>query len=465
MLFSSASFFAFFIVYFLFHTIVPRQYRVYLIICGSTIFYAWWKVEYVWLPYLLMGIAYGGAKWVSAADHDVVRRRRTIATLVVLFLPLLVFKYTNFLYGAAVAPFAAEPPKLIDWSLPLGVSFVTFTLTAYVVDIAQRRYPPDQSPATVLGYTLFFPHLIAGPILRPVELIPQLRHPRVALSIRPAAAIAIITLGLVKKLVFADPIAAVVDAVYADSQPTAAAALLAIYGFGAQIYCDFSGYTDMAIGLAMLLGIRLPNNFARPYAASSLIEFWRRWHITLSLWFRDYVYIPLGGNRDGRLKETRNLLITMVLAGLWHGANWTFLIWGLLHGLGIAALHAIRGIGKRSITEAVPTWLAVLLTFHAVTLAWVFFRASSIAQAWMILRAPFIGGGWDKLPALAAENAFVLVLMAVFFALHRLDDHRHVKLAIRRCRPEIVWPVIALGWIMAITVSHGNSAKFVYFDF
>src|SRR4029078_5291206 len=190
--------------------------------------------------------------------------------------------------------------------------------------------------------------------------------------------LAIFTIGLVKKLVFADKIADALDSIYrlAPGQVSAPSALLAIYGFSAQIYCDFSGYTDMAIGLALMLGVRLPNNFLRPYTAVSIVDFWRRWHITLSLWLRDYLYIPLGGNRKGRLREVRNILITMTLGGLWHGANWTFVIWGLVHGVSAAATHTIqRALGR---TRVMPRSVAVFLTFHLVTLAWVFFRAPGV---------------------------------------------------------------------------------------
>src|SRR5579863_9234036 len=207
MLFSSPIFFVFFAAYFLAHLAIPRRFRVYLIVAGSTIFYAWWKIDYVWLPYLLMSIAYGGALWLDRASSRAARRRRTAATIIMLFLPLLCFKYTNFVYGDVIGPMAGWQGKLLDVPLPLGVSFVTFTLTAYVVDIYRGKFPVRRSAPTVLAYVLFFPHLIAGPILRPVELIPQLEHPPAARPRRLTVPLAIFTLGLVKKLVFADQIA------------------------------------------------------------------------------------------------------------------------------------------------------------------------------------------------------------------------------------------------------------------
>jgi alginate O-acetyltransferase complex protein AlgI len=464
MLFSSPIFFAFFAVYFALHLILPRNYLLYLIISGSTVFYAWWRVEYVWVPYALMAIAYAGVRWIDQAKEPAPRRRRMLISVAALFMPLLVFKYADFIYLGMLGLLLGVDGKVIDLPLPLGISFVTFTLTALIVDTYHGKFPPLQSPATVLGYVLFFPHLIAGPILRPIELIPQLEHPRASRVLMSTAAIAIFTVGLVKKLVFADPIAEVVDAIYAAGQPSAPAAILAIYGFAVQIYCDFSGYTDMAIGLAMLLGIRLPNNFRQPYCALSLVEFWRRWHMTLSFWLRDYLYIPLGGNREGLINTVRNILLTMTLGGLWHGANFTFMIWGLMHGIGISVIHLKHRLIPGAL-RAMPTWVSLLITFHFVAIGWILFRAPSIARGSELLLAPAIGGGWSALPDFAAANVFTLTLIVVFFLLHRFDDHRRIKLIVRRWRREIIWPVIALGWILAITVSQGSSAKFIYFDF
>jgi alginate O-acetyltransferase complex protein AlgI len=276
MLFSSPVFFAFFAIYFTLHLVIPARWRLYLIIAGSSFFYAWWKPEYVWIPCLLMAIAYFGVIWMMHAKPEPSRKRRAAVVIALLFVPLVVFKYTNFIYNDVLGVLTGGG-KVLDLTLPLGVSFVTFTLTAYIVDIYRDRFPSQTRPQTVLAYVLFFPHLIAGPILRPDELIPQLKHPRPKKSLMPVAALAVFTTGLVKKLVFADTIAGLVDSIYAHAgTATAPEALLAIYGFSVQIYCDFSGYTDIAIGLAMLLGLRLPNNFAQPYCADSIVDFWRR---------------------------------------------------------------------------------------------------------------------------------------------------------------------------------------------
>jgi alginate O-acetyltransferase complex protein AlgI len=465
MLFSSPAFFAFFAIYFALHLVTPRPARILLIILGSTVFYAWWKVEYVWLPYLLTAIAYGGVLWIEHEKKPSRRRRRLIVTIAALFIPLVFFKYTDFIYSDVIGPLFGFGGKILDLPLPLGVSFVTFTLTAYVVDIYQGRFPRPGSAATTTGYVLFFPHLIAGPILRPVELIPQLDHPRRALDARFAIGFLIFTVGLVKKLVFADQIASVVDAIYGSAAPPSGpAALLAIYGFSMQIYCDFSGYTDMAIGLALIMGVRLPNNFLRPYGASSVVDFWRRWHITLSFWLRDYLYIPLGGNRKGRLRTYVNLIITMVLGGLWHGANWTFVIWGFLHGVGISVVHLLRNVFANGRALPIPRLLCVLMTFHFVTILWVFFRAPNLDKAVQMLSAPIVGS-WAEAASYAAANTASLMLLTIFGLLHPLDDHRRIKLAARRVRSELIWPLVVLLWALAMTLSHGSSGKFIYFDF
>jgi alginate O-acetyltransferase complex protein AlgI len=466
MLFSSPTFLVFFVCYFILHCSLPRRFRTYLIIAGSTVFYAWWKIDYVWLPFVLTAVAYAGVSLIERAPAPVSRRRWTIATIVVLFVPLVCFKYADFLYRNIVGVFSARDDKLLDLPLPLGISFVTFTLTAYVVDIYRRKFPSGHRGSTLLAYVLFFPHLIAGPILRPAELIPQLERPRRWTVRRIGVPLAIVTMGLVKKLVFADQIAETVDAVFSSSAGTVSgpSALLAIYGFSVQIYCDFSGYTDMAIGIAMLLGVRLPNNFCSPYAANSLVNFWRRWHITLSLWLRDYLYIPLGGSRRGKFREAINIFITMALGGLWHGANWTFVVWGVLHGVGISFLHLVTRVGKFPRVKKLPNWVCVVVTFHFVTFAWVFFRAPTLAKAVEILAAAF-RGGWGNLSGFAAGNIFAIMLVVLLLTVHRLDDHRRITAMVRCLRAEILWPLLALLWALAIAVSQGSSAKFIYFDF
>jgi alginate O-acetyltransferase complex protein AlgI len=469
MLFSELPFFAFFAGYFALHLAVPARWRIYLIIIGSAVFYSWWRIDYAWLPFFLTLVARTGVEWMAASQDQGSRKLRLIVTTVILFMPLAVVKYAYFLGHDVIGLLPGIGPALGDLSslkfaLPLGISFVTFTLTAYIVDTYRGTYRSRAEPSTLLGYVLFFPHLIAGPILRPAELMPQLRYPQPAMGARFVLGIALFTLGLVKKLIIADSIAEVVDPVFRpDASATGWETLLAIYGFSAQIYCDFSGYTDMAIGLAYILRIRLPTNFARPYVAASPIEFWRCWHITLSRWLRDYLYIPLGGNRLGRWRQFANLMITMVLGGLWHGANWTFLAWGFLHGTMLAGTHLLKDpMRKRGII--IPRWLAVLLTFHVVTIAWVYFRAPNLAVAHRILAAPF-GASWINLTGFVEANLFPLALLAVFLLTHRLDQHARLRLFLRSVNKAILWPMLMCLWVLAIAAHQGSSAKFIYFDF
>jgi alginate O-acetyltransferase complex protein AlgI len=449
MLFSSPIFLLFFSLYFLPHLFVPARWRVGLIIFGSTLFYAHWNVAYAWIPMALTLIAYYGTTWMDKATLSSKRTKRVCLVVTTLLLPLLFFKYTNFFLGH----------KVLTLALPLGISFVSFTLIAYVVDVYRYKFPRQTQPWNLLGAVFFFPHLIAGPIVRPSQLIPQLARPLALSGIPFHFGLSLFTLGLIKKLVIADPIAQQVDLIYGSSQiPTPAQYWFAFYGFAIQIYCDFSGYTDMALGLARLLGIRLPQNFSMPYTATSLIDFWHRWHITLSTWLRDYLYIPLGGNKNGVAHRYKNLFITMVLGGLWHGANMTFVIWGTLHGLALGVSHALRSYVK------LPRLIGIFLTFNFVSLAWVFFRASDVSSAVRFLGGmihnPLSGGS-----ELLSQNLFCLVLFGIFFLTHSFDSHARLRLAVRKIPKGLLWPALIFSWLLAITISHGNTAQFIYFEF
>jgi alginate O-acetyltransferase complex protein AlgI len=467
-LFSEPVFFAFFAIYFLFHCLISPGRRIYLIIVGSTVFYGWWRVEYVVLPYILAFIAWWGVMVIERAGTAAGRRFRLKLTIVALFAPLVLSKYSYFAANEFLKLFPGLGSRIGDVSalkiaLPLGISFITFTLTAYVVDVYRGKFRNDTSLTDLLGYVLFFPHLIAGPILRPNELLPQLRQLRRAMDARFALGALIFSIGLVKKLVFADTLAIAVDSVFAaNANPSGWDYLLAIHAFSLQIYCDFSGYTDMAIGIAYILRIRLPTNFRRPYAATSIVDFWRRWHITLSFWLRDYLYITLGGNRLGYVRQIVNLLITMVLGGLWHGAAWTFVIWGGVHGLGVAGVHVLRS--RFGGSNIVPNWLGRVLTFYFVTFAWVYFRAPNVSVAHRVLAGPFLAP-WPDLTAFIYQHMFDLLLLTIFFVTHRFDRYAYARVAVARINAGVIWAIVAILFVLAVTISLGSSAKFIYFDF
>jgi len=307
----------------------------------------------------------------------------------------------------------------------------------------------------------FFPHIVAGPIVRANELLPQLRTPRDPRAVLAGPAIFLIVGGIVKKTVVADELARrIVDPVYSNpSAHSPLEVLLAFYGFAAQIYCDFSGYTDMAIGLALLLGYQLPQNFNRPYLALSLQDFWRRWHMTLSRWLRDYLYIPLGGNRKGRAKTYRNIMITMLLGGLWHGAAWTFLLWGGIHG---TALSAERFARERFPGFSLPSWAAWLVTFNVVCVAWVFFRAPDLHTAFAVLGGLGLGGP----SPLVTLPLVVLVVGSVAIQLVPREWWRDAE-AWLVARPVAVQGITVGAVIVAADAAVGQQgvAPFIYYQF
>jgi alginate O-acetyltransferase complex protein AlgI len=467
-LFNSPVFIVFFICYLIIHWLTPRRFRLWMMIAGSTVFYGYWTWAFTPLLFVLVLLAFLSTSWtVSAAPGE--RRFRLGVSVVVLLIPLLFFKYTNFIWNDMLGPLMSlegftPGGKLVNLALPLGISFVTFTLIAYLVDVSIGKYPNPSSPRWLLGYTLFFPHLIAGPILRPHELIPQLHRQMPILRGNLLPGLALFTAGLIKKTVFADPIGTVVTAIYTQPEGRGAAEyLFAFYGFAVQIYCDFSGYTDMALGTALILGVRLPGNFMRPYLATSIADFWRRWHITLSHWLRDYIYIPLGGSRSGTGDTIRNVLITMAVGGMWHGANWTFLIWGVLHGVGVAGSQLLQ---RRAPAWArLPRWVLILVTFHLVALLWVLFRAPDLTTASTVLHGCLGGASFENAAAFIGGHLFEGALIVAFFLIHPWDDGRRVRIMAKKLPPAVVGAIILMGFVLVIAIGAESPAQFIYFEF
>ena len=402
-----------------------------------------------------------GARLIARTDDS--RRRRWIlgATVALDVAALAVFKYYGFfvenldraLDGAGLG----MPLPLLTIALPVGVSFFTFQAISYVVDVKRRQVEPA-STIDVAIYLSFFPHLVAGPIVRAREFLPQLAAPRDPTRVAVGSGLALIGLGLVKKVVIADHLArSVVDPVFAVPEAYAAPDVaLASYAYTAQIYCDFSGYTDMAIGLALLMGYVFPQNFRSPYRATGFRDFWRRWHMTLSRFLRDFIYIPLGGSRGGRLFTYRNLMITMLLGGLWHGAAWPFVLWGAFHGAGLVAEHALGGRLRT------PAWLRWLVTFHLIVLGWILFRSTSLDRAGEFLSRLAEPG------AATLWTTPVAVMIVLVIGLQLLPTDRVEALQVRL---ELVRPVIlavGLAVVVAVagaTVSSEGVAPFIYFRF
>ncbi len=304
---------------------------------------------------------------------------------------LFYFKYFNFLLNS-ISDLGRvlgvdHTPAYHSLILPIGISFYTFQEIAYVIDVYRRRIPAEHHFGIYTTFVVFFPQLVAGPIERATEILPQFRLVFRWDAIRVIEGLQLILWGFFKKVVVADRLAAYVNVVYSQPQEhTSLAILIATIFFAFQIYCDFSGYTDIAIGLAKIMGFTLMQNFRQPYFAKSVREFWSRWHISLSTWFRDYLYIPLGGNRVAFSRNLLNLFIVFAVSGIWHGANWTFLIWGAVHGSVVVIETIVAHRKTATLRLRWPRIFGVLLTFSIVTFAWVFFRANSAADAWYIVQ-------------------------------------------------------------------------------
>ena len=357
----------------------PRLWKPF-VLAASYLFYAAASPRYCILLAAITLANQLGAVLVHRA-RDERSRKRILAITVALDLSLLgVFKYYGFFvdeWGRFLDSLGIGMPlPLLTLALPIGLSFITFQAISYVVDVKRGLLPPASTFDFAI-YLSFFPHVVAGPIVRAREFIPQLSKPRNPRDVAVGAAVVLIALGLIKKVAIADYLAReVVDPVFGVPEAFAAPDVaLAAYAYAAQIYCDFSGYTDIAIGVALLMGFVFPQNFNSPYRATSFRDFWRRWHMTLSRFLRDFLYIPLGGNRDGKWKTARNLMVTMVLGGLWHGAAWGFVLWGALHGAGLVTERLLRG------RIDAPAWLRWLIVFNLVVFGWVLFRAESLDLA------------------------------------------------------------------------------------
>lgn len=464
MLFHTATFAAFFVtVFFLNEATRPApRLREWMLVGASFVFYAGWDWRF---SFLLLGSAvlnhYAALLMVN---HQGGRRRLVLTAAIASNLSVLgFFKYFNFFIESAnetLYLLGAEAGfDFFDIILPVGISFFTFQGISYIVDVHQGRVEASRRLIETTLYLSFFPQLVAGPIVRAKDFLPQIRSLSQPQQIALGFAVVMILGGLFKKIVVANYIATdIVDQVFfypADFGFTDLA--LAAYGYSIQIYCDFSGYSDMAIGFAALLGFRIPLNFDRPFVAASISEFWRRWHISLSSWLRDYLYIPLGGNRFGRLLTLRNLFIIMLLGGLWHGAAWNFVLWGGMHGLLLIAGRFIPtphlfGLGRI---------LAIFVTLHLVVLTFVLFRVEEIGHFWDFM----IGLTRFDIETQVA-TPFVAGLIAFGLVMHWIGDVREFLTEVFSRLP---WPVLAVGTALLLTiisaVAPAEMTPFIYFQF
>jgi alginate O-acetyltransferase complex protein AlgI len=465
MTFDSSLFVGFFVTVVAAHWALRRWLaaRLVALLVASICFYAAWDWRFLGL------IAFSTVvDWVAAREmvKRPARRRLWLAVSLVSNLGLLaVFKYGTFALtslDAAASSLGGWHVPIVQITVPVGISFYTFQTLSYTIDVYRGRLAPARTPLHFALYVIFFPQLVAGPIVRAADLLPQFEQSPPRDAHREGIGLALMLAGYVKKVAIADWLAMrLVDRVFdAPGLYSSVEILAAIYGYAIQIYCDFSGYTDIAIGAALVLGYRLAPNFERPYSATSLRDFWRRWHISLSTWLRDYLYVPLGGNRLGTARTYLNLLATMLLGGLWHGAAWTFVAWGAMHGVGLAVERAAEAAGLERLRP--PRWLARVLVFHFVCAAWVLFRAPDFRGARDVFDGLFAGTTWT--PNLTP--AFVAVLLAGA-ALHASPPAWKPRLFDRfAALPAPLQALVALGVAIALQRVRGaGGVPFIYFQF
>jgi alginate O-acetyltransferase complex protein AlgI len=486
MLFNSLQFAVFFPVVTLLYFLLPQKARVPLLLIASCVFYMAFVPKYILILAVLIIIDFAAGIWIeNAQGHQ--RKVFLIISLCANVGMLGFFKYFNFLNGnlAALAHFigwnySIESLKII---LPIGLSFHTFQSMSYTIEVYRGNFKAERSLLHFATFVMFYPQLVAGPIERPQNLLHQFREKHVFNRTQFIEGAQLMLTGLFKKIIIADRAAILVNIVYATPQKFSGAQLLvATWLFAIQIYCDFCGYTEIARGAAKVMGFELMVNFNHPYLAGSIADFWRRWHISLSTWFRDYLYFPLGGNRCSRARNCFNLAVVFVISGLWHGANWTFIIWGALHGVFMIAYVLTETPRKRlaialnSSGRGMMNFLGWLLTFNLVAGTWIFFRAANLSEALLIARKIFTEfwpfAGIDFHPGFDAfQFDLVLAVIVAMFSLELIGRRKH--------KP--VWKIIdeqsrwwrwsayyafGIAFIVLLLLNPGHNAQpFIYFQF
>lgn len=472
MVFNSAVFGIFLVIVFaLYWGAFSRRVRAQniLLVIASYIFYGWWDWRFLSLLFIsslidfLIGLKLPLAKTV---------RHRKILLGISLFSNLgmlLIFKYYDFFIQSFLdlshALGIQAHAGTLHIILPVGISFYTFQTLSYTIDIYRKKLDPTKDVVSFFAFVSFFPQLVAGPIERAAHLLPQFQKNRVVDYPQLARALRLMLWGFFKKIVIADNVAMFSDAVFSGGNAVSGlATCVGILAFALQIYCDFSGYTDIARGCAALFGFDIMLNFRTPYFASSPRAFWQRWHISLSTWFRDYVYIPLGGNRAGNRRMYVNLMATFLLSGLWHGAHWTFVVWGALHGAAVVIQHI-----SDKWRFSMPAFLSGALLFVFVCFAWVFFRASDLTEACSIIRHifyPTTQADWNALLVYAAPWLNVLVSVLLFILVEMLMLNKTIVRAFVTGPKYRRWAMyyLCIFWILYFGAIH-NAPAFIYFQF
>ena len=471
MVFNSLTFIVFFALVLVLHS-MPFGWttkKVNLLI-ASYLFYAAWNPPFIILLWVSTVVDWIAAQKLVKAERPSTRRAWMLVSVVANLGMLCYFKYGTFLMSNFVALMGAlgvtYTPPAFDIVLPVGISFYTFATMSYTLDIYLRRAAPARNFLDYALFVTFFPHLVAGPIMRPTELVPQFVTPRRATPQMLRFGLALMTLGLFQKVVLADSFLAAASEMVFDGNriPGVLDSWVATLAFSGQIFCDFAGYSTTAIGAALCLGFAMPDNFRFPYAAIGFSDFWRRWHITLSSWLRDYLYIPLGGNRHGEARTYLALMVTMLLGGLWHGASWTFVVWGGLHGLYLSVERLLRSRFSGYRPGPVMLVLFGLLTYALVNVTWVFFRATSFGKAWQVLGGMF-GANSDAKPILPTVHlVMVTLIVSGIVCAHWLMRNRTLESVVSRTPAMLLAAIWAL-MLFAIVIAQGEGNAFIYFQF
>ena len=471
MVFNSLSFAVFFACVLVMHALpISWNARKRNLLVASYLFYAAWNPPFVILLWISTIVDWYAAQKLVHAEKQNVRRAWMLLSVVANLGMLAYFKYGNFLLEnftafAASLGIAYQAPKF-DIVLPVGISFYTFATMCYTLDVYLKRAAPAKNFLDYALFVTFFPHLVAGPIMRPTELVPQFAEPRRATPNMLRFGLALMTLGLFQKIVLADSfMAPVAEMIYDGSKvPGALDAWVATLAFSGQIFCDFAGYSTTAIGAAMCLGFAMPDNFRFPYAAIGFSDFWRRWHITLSSWLRDYLYIPLGGNRHGPARTYTALMVTMLLGGLWHGASWAFVVWGGLHGLYLGVERALRGRFSQYRPGPLMLLLIALLTYALINITWVFFRAHGFDKALLVLKGMF-GLNAAAVPILPTVHLVMVTLIvgSIVFA-HWQMRGQTLESAVARA-PALLLSGLLGVMAFLIVIAQGTGNAFIYFQF
>lgn len=483
MLFNSLSFAVFLPVVFALFWLCPQRLRWVVLLISSYYFYMCWNVKYVVLILLTTAISYVTALLIDRTQKQQLKKLCLAAALVISLGILFLFKYFNF-FSSMVASFLRyfsfdSSAVVLDVLLPVGISFYTFQTLSYVVDVYRGRVRPEPNFGKYAAFISFFPQLVAGPIERTENLLPQISREHTLDYDKAAYGLKLMAWGYFKKIVIADNLAIHVDRVFGCVYNyTGFTFVIATLMFGIQIYCDFSGYSDIAIGTAKLFDIDLMQNFKSPYFSASIKEFWSRWHISLSTWFRDYVYIPLGGNRCSRPRHMLNLFITFLASGLWHGAAWNYVIWGALHGLAQVAENLLVKNKRLSLSgdgRCIKTWLGVLLTFVFTMFAWIFFRIPDMDSALFFfshlftnIRYPlsYVLNGFKHMNIDAPEFCRLAFMTALLLIFDYCNLKKDVIQAISSKPKVIRWTVyIGFSLMILFLLPEFSGGEFIYFQF